>query len=52
MVGRSDKGLMMTTGTFTPEAKREQRETALPLSISSTAINFVICSNSLARRQN
>jgi restriction system protein len=30
MVGRSDKGLMMTTGTFTPEAKREATRDGAP----------------------
>lgn len=30
MVGRSDKGLMITTGTFTSEAKKRQRATVLP----------------------
>jgi restriction system protein len=29
-VGRSDKGLMMTTGTFTPEAKREATRDGAP----------------------
>jgi restriction system protein len=30
MVGRSDKGLMITTGTFTPEAKREATRDGAP----------------------
>jgi restriction system protein len=30
MVGRSDKGLVMTTGTFTPEAKREATRDGAP----------------------
>lgn len=34
MVGRSDKGLMITTGAFTPEAKREaNRDGAPPLDL-------------------
>jgi restriction system protein len=34
MVGRSDKGLIITTGTFTPEAKREaNRDGAPPLDL-------------------
>ncbi len=31
MVGRSDKGLMITTGTFTPEAKREATRDGAPV---------------------
>jgi restriction system protein len=30
MVGRSDKGLMITTGTFTPDAKREATRDGAP----------------------
>jgi restriction system protein len=30
MVGRSDKGLLITTGTFTPEAKREATRDGAP----------------------
>jgi restriction system protein len=30
MVGRSDKGLVITTGTFTPEAKREATRDGAP----------------------
>ena len=30
MVGRSDKGLMLTTGTFTPDAKREATRDGAP----------------------
>jgi restriction system protein len=30
MVGRSDKGLVITTGTFTPEAKREATKDGAP----------------------
>jgi restriction system protein len=30
MVGRSDKGLIITTGTFTPEAKREATRDGAP----------------------
>jgi restriction system protein len=30
MVGRSDKGLLMTTGTFTPDAKREATRDGAP----------------------
>jgi restriction system protein len=34
MVGRSDKGLMITAGSFTPEAKREaNRDGAPPLDL-------------------
>jgi restriction system protein len=35
MVGRSDKGLMITTGTFTPDAKREATRDGAP------AIDFI-----------
>ena len=30
MVGRSDKGLLITTGTFTPDAKREATRDGAP----------------------
>jgi restriction system protein len=30
MSGRGDKGLLITTGTFTPEAKREARRAGAP----------------------
>jgi restriction system protein len=30
MVGRADKGLIMTTGTFTPEARRESTRDGAP----------------------
>ena len=30
MVGRSDKGLVITTGTFTPDAKREATREGAP----------------------
>jgi restriction system protein len=30
MVGRSDKGLFITTGTFTPDAKREATRDGAP----------------------
>ena len=30
MVGRSEKGLMITTGTFTPDAKREATRDGAP----------------------
>jgi restriction system protein len=30
MVGRSDKGLIITTGTFTPDAKREATRDGAP----------------------
>ena len=30
MVGRSDKGLMLTTSSFTPEAKREATRDGAP----------------------
>jgi restriction system protein len=31
MVGRTDKGLFITTGTFTPEAKREATRDGAPV---------------------
>jgi len=31
MVGRTDKGLLMTTGSFTPEAKREATRDGAPV---------------------
>lgn len=30
MIGRSDKGLVITTGTFTPEARREATRDGAP----------------------
>jgi hypothetical protein len=43
MVGRSDKGLLITAGTFTPDAKREATATAQRQLTSSTGTSFVIC---------
>ncbi len=43
MVGRSDKGLVITTGTFSSDARREATRDGAPQSNSSMAKNFALC---------
>jgi restriction system protein len=45
MAGRGDKGLLITTGTFTPDAKKEATVTAPRRSTSSTAGASASCSS-------
>ncbi len=47
LMGRVDKGIMLTTGTFTTDAKREvTRDGATPIELVDSDIGLWRCSNS------